>query len=550
MNAGVHQYEDKLLDYAYGELPAHEAAAVDAHVRTCAKCSQALVQIRGVRSVFAPLPMVAAPDAGLESLLAYADQHARRAKETTQPPWRRWIFAFASAAALLVVGVVAVRASDESPQRASDIVVGAEKKSKGTSRADLAPSAAPVPAAPMPAQQGGEAQAEAAIWDERQGKRGGLDQADPKTVTPDLMAGNTRRPADPTPSENDAKPALGYADKGSELAPPAADAPMKEAAEKKNLAQKPVAKGDVDFDNVGSGRASASKREQAPVANEEELRPDYGNAGRGVALETAKAGKKRPTDNRDGMLNDGTTAKQSAFEGTANGPGFGVSPGSLSSAGSLGSAGLVDDKTVEGKVAEKKKQADRPEPVAVTSAPAMSPPPPPQGAAPSQPSPVQAPRKSSSYGLPRSAPSQAVDEDSVSMTESVARSGDLEARRMRDQQLNVDAQLAQSRSASNSGDRRGEVMAAVAALNAGAKGYSRLEALKRACDGYEAMGEFDRAQPYCERVVAEFSGSAAARQVAERRKAQLKSPKSPSPASNFESDKRDEASPAEPVQAQ
>lgn len=545
MNAGVHQYEDKLLDYAYGELPAHEAAAVDAHVRTCAKCSQALVQIRGVRSVFAPLPMVAAPDAGLESLLAYADQHARRAKETTQAPWRRWIFAFASAAALLVVGVVAVRASDESPQHASDIVVAAEKKANDTSRADLPPAAAPVAAAPTQAQQGGEAQ-EAPVWDERQGKRGGLDQSDSKTVTPDPMAANTRLPADPAPSEKDARPALGYADKLARVAP-AADAPMKEEAEKKNLAQKPVAKADVD--NLGTGRASASKREQAAAESEEPLRLDYGNAGRGVALESAKAGKKRPTDNLDGLLNDGTTAKQSAFEGTANGPGFGVS------AGSLGSAGLAaDDKTVEGKVAEKKKQqADRPEPVAVTSAPAMSPPPPPQGAAPSQPSPVQAPRKSSSYGLPRSAPSQAVDEDSVSMTESVARSGDLEARRMRDQQLNVDAQLAQSRSASNSGDRRGEVMAAVAALNAGAKGYSRLEALKRACDGYEAMGEFDRAQPYCERVVAEFSGSAAARQVAERRKAQLKSPKSPSPRSktyDFESDKRDEAKPAEAIQAQ
>lgn len=546
MNAGVHQYEDKLLDYAYGELPAHEAAAVDAHVRTCAKCSQALVQIRGVRSVFAPLPMVAAPDAGLESLLAYADQHARRAKETKQAPWRRWIFAFASAAALLVVGVVAVRASDESPQHASDIVVAAKKEAADTLRADVPPPAAPVAAAPAPAQQGGEAQAEALVWDERQAMRGGLDQADSKTNAPDSMAANSKRPRDRAPS---AKDALGYADKLAKVAP-AADAPMKEEAEKKNLAAKPVSKGDLGDDNLGNGRASASKREQAAVPSEEPMRLDYGNAGRGVALESAKAGKKRPTDNIEDTMNDGTTAKQSAFGGTANGPGFGVSTGTS------GSAGLVaDDKTVvEGKVAEKKKQTDRPEPapVVATAQPQVMPPPPPSGAAPSQPSPVQAPRKSSSYGLPRSAPSQAVDEDSVAMTESVSRSGDLEARRMRDQQLNVDAQLGQSRAAGNAGDRRGEVMAAVAALNAGAKGYSRLEALKRACDGYEAMGEFDRAQPYCERVIAEFGGSAAARQVAERRKAQLKSPKSPSPASNkydFESDKRDEAKPAETIQA-
>ncbi len=539
MNAGVHQYEDKLLDYAYGELPAHEAAAVDAHVRTCAKCSQALVQIRGVRSVFAPLPMVAAPDAGVESLLAYADQHARRAKETKQAPWRRWVFALASAAALLVVGVVAVRASDESPQHATAILVAARKEAEEVSRADLPSAAAPVAAAPGQVQPP-EGPAKAPTWDERSAKRIGLEQAAATSVSPEPAA----------PVKKDAVPALG--DNFDEVAP-AADAPTKEVADKKVLALKSATKGtgaggeDLAGDQ-GNGRASASKREQPAVANEEATRfDDFGNAGRAVALDEAKAFRKRPTDNIAGTLNDGTKAKQSMFGGTANRPGFGVSTGSS------GSGGLTEnDKTMaQGKLGETRNQAERAEPDAVAApTPKVQQilPPPPQGGA-SQLSPVEVPRKSGSYGLPRSAPSQAVDvdEDSASMTEPVARSGDLGAR-LRDQQLDVDAQLAQSRTAGDSGDRRGEVMAAVAALNAGAKGYSRLEALKRACDGYEAMGEFDRAQPYCERVVAEFGGSAAARQVADRRKAQLKSPKSPAPASNkydLETKKRDEARPAE-----
>jgi len=519
MNAGVHQYEDKLLDYAYGELPAHEAAAVDAHVRTCTKCSHALVQIRGVRSVFAPLPIEAAPEAGLASLLAYADHHARRAKETKQAPWRRWVFALASAAALLVVGVVAVRASDESPQHASDIVVAAKKETKDSAGA---------PVAAAPALQGGEAQAEAPVWDERMAKRGGLDQAASKSARAESALADTSKSPARAPAGKNADLA-GSADNFNAVEQPAADAPAKEVVEKKNLVADSKVTASLGEGEATNGRASAAKREQA-AANQEELRLDYGNAGRGVALENSKGGKKKPVDNIGDVLNDGTSAKQSLYGGTANGPGFGVSTGST------------------GLGYEKKKQA---EPIAVTTPTArpqvLSPPP---EAAPSAPSPVQAPRKSSSYGLPRSAPSQAVDEDSVAVTESVARSGDVETRRLRDQQLNDDAQLAQSRSASNSGDRRGEVMAAVAALNAGAKGYSRLEALKRACDGYEAMGESDRAQPYCERVVAEFGGSAAARQVADRRKAQLK-PKSAAPANKYdlESDKREEAKPAEAIHA-
>jgi hypothetical protein len=61
-------------------------------------------------------------------------------------------------------------------------------------------------------------------------------------------------------------------------------------------------------------------------------------------------------------------------------------------------------------------------------------------------------------------------------------------------------------------------------LSAGATGYARAEALKSACDGYEALGEYDRAQQFCDLLLSEFRGTAAAQQVAQRRKAQLKAP--------------------------
>jgi hypothetical protein len=546
MNTGVHQYEDKLLDYAYGELTASEAAAVDAHVRTCAKCSHALSQIKGVRSVFAPLPMTAAPDAGLDSLLAYAEQHARRAKTEKQAPWRRWVFAFASAAALLVIGVVAVRASEEAPQSAMDVIAANEKAArKVEAEGSVAPSAVSPEPVQAVAQQPRE-QAPQQVWDERQGKRGG--------------------PADEKPAEPERDLAAAAEKLGNKLAKeqPANEEPARNVKEPSK--PRPATKtAEADsFDSLFAGgkgqgsaagpRQSESKRVQAPAGADLAGRSDdFGNAGRAVKLEEMKAkdekasvakadvakDKAREKSNLDDQLNDGASVAQS-MAGTANrptAPGFGISTGSTG-AGSLG-----------GEAEGKKAQLARAEDEAATRAPqgGFAPPPPPvvaqpspapaspQAPMPSAPSNVPMKKSKAGYGvMPRSAPSS-VDSDAPAATESIAASGDAEARRARDQQLNVDAQLAQARSSANSGDRRGEVMAALKALQSGASGYSRAEALKRACDGFEALGEYDRAQQFCDALLAEFPGTAAARQVADRRKAQLK-PKAPAPARAYQYD--------------
>jgi hypothetical protein len=113
-----HQFEDRLLEFAYGELAGHEAGAVEAHVQGCERCRLALSQIEAVRSAMQQLPREAPGPAGLDSLLAYAEAQAvRNARSHPRPWWRRawagrWATPLASLAALSLVAVVAWRAQD------------------------------------------------------------------------------------------------------------------------------------------------------------------------------------------------------------------------------------------------------------------------------------------------------------------------------------------------------------------------------------------------------------------------------------------------------
>ncbi|WP_309888669.1 zf-HC2 domain-containing protein [Archangium sp.] len=118
---GSHANEDRLLDFAYGELPPSEARVMEQHVLGCSRCSEALDGIRGVRTTMSRLPLHSAPEAGLESLLAYAQQAARRSAAGPEPAprwWRRLLAPALSMAALGVFGIVVVqvnRSVDLSP---------------------------------------------------------------------------------------------------------------------------------------------------------------------------------------------------------------------------------------------------------------------------------------------------------------------------------------------------------------------------------------------------------------------------------------------------
>ncbi|GHG85504.1 zf-HC2 domain-containing protein [Comamonas sp. JC664] len=155
----AHAQEDRLLDFAYGELPVAEARLVEAHLEGCARCTQALDEIRGVRATMSQLSVEAAPDAGLESLMAYAQQAARRAAAGPAPKpsrWRRWLLPVVGLASVSTFGIVTFQArSPELTQldlRAAEVEAPwAAKDSAPAPSAPAAPAPAPaVAAAPAP----------------------------------------------------------------------------------------------------------------------------------------------------------------------------------------------------------------------------------------------------------------------------------------------------------------------------------------------------------------------------------------------------------------
>jgi hypothetical protein len=76
----THPDDDRLLELAYGEVPASEARALRQHVDGCARCRKVLDGIAEVRTAFRSIPEEPAPEKGLESLLAYGEQAAARAR--------------------------------------------------------------------------------------------------------------------------------------------------------------------------------------------------------------------------------------------------------------------------------------------------------------------------------------------------------------------------------------------------------------------------------------------------------------------------------------
>lgn len=149
-----HAQEDRLLDFAYGELPVPEARLVEAHLESCARCTQALDDIRGVRATMSQLSVEPAPDAGLESLMAYAQQAARRAAAGPEPKpsrWRRWLLPVVGLASVSTFGLLTLQARSPELTRAN---LSAAKASVAKEELAVAPSAdgyAPAVAAPAPA---------------------------------------------------------------------------------------------------------------------------------------------------------------------------------------------------------------------------------------------------------------------------------------------------------------------------------------------------------------------------------------------------------------
>lgn len=568
MKTAVHQYEDKLLEFAYGELPASEADAVDAHVRQCPRCSESLAHLRSVRGTMSQLKFEAVPEAGLDSLLAYAQTQAARNAEAVAVPWYRklgrggWVTSLASVSALLVVGVVAFRASENYDVNPAMVAVKADEDRelarKGApspvAPASVAQVAPPAPPQPDTAPGEGSAASNALGYAEAEGGEQAAQPGQAKVA----LAENYLDGKPPTPKQ------VGYdkAKKGGAKLDP-------------QVAEKKQASDDFDssFGTGGSPKKAnklTSETRRKAVANDPKvtggLEQDYSNAAQRGALykervdapepvATKEAPKEAPAKGPEGKSwGLGTPSPSTSGADLKTGAGDGLNDRLVAApkdaTGSLGSASTTVAKpvVVAKREAPAAKDPYRAEEEAKKNAPvaaaAPSPAPPVPSAEPA-PAPVT-PSSNEAYAgkkqklskksleFSKAAPSTetaaASDDESPSSVKADSVSPK-QASELR--QMNLEA----ARVSSQRNDRVSEIKFALSVLSAGATGAERLESLKRVCDAYEAIGEYDRADPYCDLVVSEYPRSAAADAISKRRNSsqrarsqEVQAEKAPAPA--------------------
>jgi|CXWL01.1.fsa_nt_gi hypothetical protein len=454
MKPVVHQYEDKLLELAYGELPANEESAVSAHVKTCAKCSEALAGIKGVRASMRQLPVEQPSEAGLDSLLAYAEQAARRNSQGSAKKrglFSKWVGALSAVAAVSVIGYVTVSASMKTPDLAGAVTAakqaelksGREEEASDRQRA-LDPNAAPEPAPavaaapkPTPAKDSKADEGELAkLYGRSEG-----------TGTGSSMPSLSRR-------DKSAKNTVSESDEGL-------------------------------LGNLGSG---GGKRE------------DFSNATARGAREPAQAylNEDQPAEK---PADDGKTQYQ--YESKPSTPpkvaaqekkSMGLSSSDLANKKADGLAGAASQQVPAGPQAA---------------------PLPPMAASPQR-SNDSLGASSGTLDSAAQRQSMGLSVKSKPLAKSApAASGESNA--VADELATSVESRVSARLASKAGDRQGEVNAALSALKNGATGYQRTEALKRLCDAFEADGDEGMADTYCGMLLKEFPNTVEAKTVVTRR---------------------------------
>ncbi|MBS2030871.1 MAG: zf-HC2 domain-containing protein [Deltaproteobacteria bacterium] len=146
---------EHLLDYAYGELSGAPLAELEKHLPGCERCQADLAALKGTRRVMASLAPVPAPAGGLDSLLAYAEQQAKRQQKPARPKWLGWLMgAVPVAAAVVIVTTLslnntrspALKATEEAP--GSVAVARPSAEAEAGEAKDVAKNGAPKPGAP------------------------------------------------------------------------------------------------------------------------------------------------------------------------------------------------------------------------------------------------------------------------------------------------------------------------------------------------------------------------------------------------------------------
>ncbi len=518
MATAIHQYEDKLLDFAYGELPAPEASAVESHVKSCPRCTQALEQIRGVRTTMASLPQVAPPDAGLESLLAYAEQAARRstgAPRPSAPWWRRAVGPVAGAFALALVAVVAWRSQEEgiAPTKEMAALDATRKREAAPPMVAAAEAPAPQDLEQNAAQQmktgkvAGGAQAlndrdakENKNWDSLSkvtNELGATKAAEEKQQAQQQQMGELLKTAS---KESGTRRAVNQKDVAQlDQGYGAAEAKKKPADKMVRLEAapepKPVARKQAEFDSVnargGGGREQEQAKADRQAPAEEPAQPQAAPPPppkTAVPMGLSSAG---PGSGTGGL---GTNAPAAAPAPSKPAP---VAIGSLSDGNSAPSLGVGLGTKSGGKPSKKSMRSN-----AVGGSEDFD----------------------QSFG------------DDVKGKEEVAR---------RDTEQEMKNTLEAARAASNSGNLQEEAKLSKLVVDSNVRGSVRAEALSRLCTALEALGNEDAADRYCDLLLREFPNSAAAKQIADRRNRVQRAP-APKAASKPSADEYAREKAAEP----
>src|SRR5262249_10362060 len=149
MTMSGHPQDDRLLELAYGEVKGAEERALRQHVDDCPRCRSVLEGIAEVRSAVRRVPPGPAPERGLESLLAYGELAAARARAQRRNV--RWLglltLATAASLALVLLPRRSGPGAGSSELAASRVEVSPKRSSRGEPGQPLRfPSPQPPPA--------------------------------------------------------------------------------------------------------------------------------------------------------------------------------------------------------------------------------------------------------------------------------------------------------------------------------------------------------------------------------------------------------------------
>jgi putative zinc finger protein len=489
---GAHAHEDRLLDFAYGELPPSEAKVVEQHVVGCSRCTEALDGIRGVRTTMSRLSLESAPDTGLESLLAYAQQSARRAAAGPEPAprwWRRLLAPAMGVAALSIFGVVVVQVNREvdlSPaalQQKAPREPATRTKDNAVAASEAAPASPAVPApivAPAPAAVSAEAGKLHEQMDEKM--RDELSNAPPAAKPlPQPARRSVLQSADWSNAGAGsgggfpAKKSVAYADKESS-----------------------------DFEGLGTPAPAPSKLKRGALI------------GKGVPS-TAMAER----ESAEPVARGAVAAADVAGPAEEPLPGESLAAEYAPPSPKQEIVGSASRPAME---ARKDAMDDDAQPAAARAQVASASPPPP----PPAPVQYQPPAAAASGSLARAEPVEAKKADVA--RKPAAKSAGRSA-------PSLSELLKQADVARRSGDREQESAFLRAALTAGVQGSQLVDVLSRLCEAESALGNRSNAIELCKRVTLVAPGSSEARMAQRRLEGELRSadeadsePKAASPA--------------------